>query len=257
MLWLIDGTNTFILGSAHLGNIKLPQLSDIAEQIYVKSERIVFEADMDMVPNQSPMLLPNSGLLADVIPASLYAEVTKKWIGLGIPESYLLHLRPFFAAVQLTMTKASQSGYSPEFGVDRHIWERATLDQKKKLNFETHSDQLQRMAEFPLDEQISSLENITAQDDLGLAELSTIVGACNKGDIQYLASFLQKRHRLWPAISESMISERNRKWAPSIAEVAKDKSPCIIVLGALHLVGPVGLPALLERHGLKTALLTS
>ena len=45
--------------------------------------------------------------------------------------------------------------------------------------------------------------------------------------------------------------ERNENWVPQVEKCLSDNAGCFIVVGAAHLVGRDGLPALLAKKGLK------
>ncbi len=106
------------------------------------------------------------------------------------------------------------------------------------------------LAESPGTEQISFLAYIVGQDDVGLSELSGMVSAWSNGNVEHFEALLVQRRRLWPLTFELLINKRNRRWAPSITAMAREGTPSLIVVGQLHLLGPTGLPALLEEHGL-------
>ena len=41
----------------------------------------------------------------------------------------------------------------------------------------------------------------------------------------------------------------NRKWLPTVVELAEGREPAMVVVGALHLIGDTGLVALLRKKG--------
>jgi hypothetical protein len=47
------------------------------------------------------------------------------------------------------------------------------------------------------------------------------------------------------------LDDRNRRWAPKIEAMLKEKHVFFVTVGAGHLTGPVGLPALLRKAGYK------
>jgi uncharacterized protein YbaP (TraB family) len=50
-------------------------------------------------------------------------------------------------------------------------------------------------------------------------------------------------------LNEVLVSGRNRRWAETISTWLDDERNYLIVVGALHLVGDQGVPALLEKRG--------
>jgi uncharacterized protein YbaP (TraB family) len=52
-----------------------------------------------------------------------------------------------------------------------------------------------------------------------------------------------------PAAYNSLITERNRNWMPQLDACLKRSTPCFVIVGAAHIVGPQGLLALLRQRG--------
>ena len=55
----------------------------------------------------------------------------------------------------------------------------------------------------------------------------------------------------YPAAYRSLIVERNQNWIPQIDMCLSRPQPCLVVVGAAHLVGPDGLLTMLQRKGYK------
>lgn len=54
-----------------------------------------------------------------------------------------------------------------------------------------------------------------------------------------------------PELYQRLLVQRNLNWVPHVEACIKQTSGCFIVVGAAHLVGPDGLPALLSKKGYK------
>ena len=54
-----------------------------------------------------------------------------------------------------------------------------------------------------------------------------------------------------PELYQRLLVERNHNWIPHVETCLKQNAGCFIVVGAAHLVGPDGLPALLAKKGYK------
>ena len=55
----------------------------------------------------------------------------------------------------------------------------------------------------------------------------------------------------YPAAYQSLIVERNNNWMPQLEKCLARTTPCMVVVGAAHLVGPDGLLTLLQRKGYR------
>ena len=54
-----------------------------------------------------------------------------------------------------------------------------------------------------------------------------------------------------PAMFRRLISDRNRRWADVLAQRLNDGGEAVVVVGVGHLLGPGGLPALLQARGFR------
>ncbi|MBS0389211.1 MAG: TraB/GumN family protein, partial [Proteobacteria bacterium] len=52
-----------------------------------------------------------------------------------------------------------------------------------------------------------------------------------------------------PELMQQLTTERNRKWLPRIQALLDDDHDDMVIVGAMHLIGPDGLVALLRRRG--------
>ncbi len=64
-----------------------------------------------------------------------------------------------------------------------------------------------------------------------------------------LERLLLKEFREAPEVYQRLLVERNQAWAPKIAACATEPSPCLVVVGGAHLVGPDSVVALLRKAG--------
>src|SRR5579862_1044389 len=107
-LWRIQGSKTYVLGSVHATNIDPLQLPQRIEQAFSASDRVVFEADLDGVPDQSLLVLPAGRALTDVLSAATYHTTLVHWRRLGLPEARLQTAVPGLAAITLQFTEAGR-----------------------------------------------------------------------------------------------------------------------------------------------------
>jgi uncharacterized protein YbaP (TraB family) len=54
-----------------------------------------------------------------------------------------------------------------------------------------------------------------------------------------------------PELYDRLLVERNRNWVPHVDTCLQQDAGCFIVVGAAHLVGPDGLPAMLAKKGYR------
>lgn len=252
MLWQIENSQTYILGSVHITNMAPPRLPLGAERIYWMARRIVFEADPSSGSDHSITKFSDSQRLSDLISGGLLNRIRQQWIGFNLQEGALEQTLPMYVGMCLQVFQAAKHGYSPQFGIDKHILTKAKTDKKEIVMLEELNDQLKMFATSPLNEQVALLSYIAEKDDLNFSELVNIVDAWRTDNINFFDNLVAERLRLWPKTFEILIGQRNRRWIPRLASMAQDAEPTLVVVGTLHLVGASGIPALLLQSGFKT-----
>ena len=71
------------------------------------------------------------------------------------------------------------------------------------------------------------------------------------GDTATLEKSVRTSFANYPAAYTSLIAERNRNWIPQLQMCLSSPTPCFVVVGAAHMVGPDGLLALLQQKGYR------
>ena len=99
-------------------------------------------------------------------------------------------------------------------------------------------------------DQLPLRADLVGQEPYGAPQLDVPV-VLNVNENPYPPSPLI-RHEMGSADSpryRRLLTERNTRWAGTIEEILAANDESMIIVGAGHLVGPDGLPALLEQRG--------
>ena len=84
------------------------------------------------------------------------------------------------------------------------------------------------------------------------SDVATLDDAWARGDVKTLSHDLTRDLRsAGPEIYAALIRDRNRRWAEQIDLMMKGSGTAFIAVGAAHLVGKDGVPALLRAKGYK------
>ena len=79
--------------------------------------------------------------------------------------------------------------------------------------------------------------------------LDQIVRAWSKGDVTTLERLLLSDMREYPAVYQTIIVDRNRRWVRQIEKMIEQGESALIAVGAAHLVGKDGVIELLRARG--------
>jgi len=125
----------------------------------------------------------------------------------------------------------------------------AEKKQKQTRYLETIAEQFALLAPddpvLEMEEFESSLKDLR---DVG-AELQPMVKAWASGDQAKLDKLINGDLDEFPDARKLLLDDRNRRWVPKIEAMLKEKHVFFVTVGAGHLTGPLGLPALLRKDG--------
>ncbi len=249
MLWKFVGSNFSVLAAVHVMDDDRFDPATAIEQAYSQANRVVFESDLNAVPDPALLTLPDGDRLERLIPEPSWSMMQQAWVEAGLPPDNLARLQPWVAAITFQMAYSGRLSITAAAGVDRHFWNRCTADRKARGTLETQADALRTFSAIPLDEQLRML-SLFADARHTSHEIASMVRAWRENDEAIFQAIMQQRLTMCPVGFSALLGGRNRAWLPELLRMAGDGVPTLAVVGALHCFGPDGLPALLTRAGL-------
>jgi uncharacterized protein YbaP (TraB family) len=91
----------------------------------------------------------------------------------------------------------------------------------------------------------------TLAEGAALSEsIDELIDAWRYGDTTTLEEGLLSSIGEQSVLSDALVTNRNRRWAETIATWLDDERDYLVVVGALHLVGDEGVPNLLANKGI-------
>ncbi len=247
----------YLAGSVHALSPDVYPLSPAFEQAFAASDTLVEEIDLGTgLLSLGPMLLSKAmfqdGRTFDkVVSKETHDLVIARLKGLPMAGELIRPMKVWMVMLTLSAMQIQQAGLNPALGLDQHFFDRAKEAGKTVIGLETAESQIDRFDTMPeaLQEQMlrSTLEEIDTQNK----ELASIVGAWRRGDAATLARDMIRGLQKYPLAYQSLIVERNNNWMPQLEQCLTRTTPCMVVVGAAHLVGPDGLLTLLQRKGYK------
>ncbi len=258
-MWRVDGAanSIYLLGSIHLLRKQDHPLPTVIDSAYEDAEVVVMELDMDdldPVYTQSAFnkagVLRNGTTLRDLMGEAMYAEAESAAAAIDIPIDMLAQSEPWLAAMTVELMALYRIGFNPMYGVEMTMTTRAVQDGKPIEGLETVDEQLSFLDGLPLDVQNEMLLQ-TLQEGAALREqIDELIDAWRHGDTATLTDGLLESIAQETELHDVLIVKRNRRWVETILEWLDDEHDYLVVVGALHLVGEDGVPALLEEEGL-------
>ena len=143
------------------------------------------------------------------------------------------------------------AGFKPELGIDRHFFDRAKDSGMKRQALETMAYQLDRFDQLSPKLQEELLKTTMEDLDNEVTGVKDMAQAWAFGNVAAMEKMTLAALKESPELYQRLLVERNNNWIPHVETCLKENAGCFIVVGAAHLVGPDGLPALLAKKGYK------
>jgi uncharacterized protein YbaP (TraB family) len=259
-LWKVQSSSgvLYLAGSVHALNQKAYPLSPAFQRAFDASSTLVEEIDLaqaDPLAMAMPALakgMNQDGRTFDQIVSRDTARLVADRIkDVPMMAGMIQSMEPWMVNLLLSAVQLQQAGLDPQLGLDKHFYDKAKANGKTVIGLETAESQLDRLDRLPLSVQEQMLRSTLDDWDKGNSALETLVAVWKRGDAAALEKLLLADFTDYPAVYTSLIVERNRNWLPQLETCLGRPSPCFVVVGAAHIVGPDGLLAMLQRKGYR------
>ncbi|HWM60884.1 MAG TPA: TraB/GumN family protein [Rhizomicrobium sp.] len=257
-LWHIKGEQgeVYLLGAVHVLPPEVRWRTQAISRVLSRSDVFVFEvpedaaamAELHTLIQAQGFLPPDQSLRAQLHPAALPdydAAVTAS----GLPPPTLERERPWLAGIQLMFAQMAKLKYAAGNGVDSILMADAVRDHRQTRYFETIADQFTLLA--PDDKNLEVQEFEAGLKDLRdlSAGIQPMIHAWSVGDQAKLDQLINGDLDEFPQARKLLLDDRNARWVPKIEAMLKEKHVFFITVGAGHLTGAKGVPALLRKAG--------
>ncbi len=257
-----NGQTAYLYGTIHVGKADFFPLDLATTQAMVQSSELVLELDASQVDKMQAglhryaTLLPPA-TLDSTLPPALKQRLHTQLNALDIPPESLQTLKPWLATLTLTMGALKKLGYGFEYATEFYFTGIAQALNKPVTELEGIDFQFQLFDGIPLQDQLvyldESLGYLEMQDMQ--ADTKSLIDAWLAGDAAALQQITVKSYQYAPRsahwMKQKLFTERNQRMTDKIDQMLSDGRTPFVAVGALHLTGHDGLPALLEKRGYR------
>jgi uncharacterized protein YbaP (TraB family) len=259
-LWHVKGEQgeVYLLGAVHVLPPNVRWRTHAISRALSSSDVFVFEvpedaaavAELHTLIQAQGFLSPDQGLRAQLHPAAL-PDYDAAVAASGFPAATLERERPWLAGIQLMFAQMSKLKYAASNGVDSLLMAEAASNHKQMRYFETIADQFALLA--PADKHLEVQEFEAGLKDLRdiAGGIGPIIRAWSVGDQAKLDQLINGDLDEFPEARKLLLDDRNARWVPKIEAMLREKHVFFITVGAGHLTGPQGVPALLRKAGYR------
>ncbi len=258
-LWAIEDKDStiYLFGTVHVLKPDTKWRSAKIDKALTDSGDLTLEiVGADDPATMQPLIL-KYGLdpanpLSSKISAEKYKHATEVAQAGGVPPQALNMMRPWLAAVSLSMIPVIKAGYDPKSGVEVILAKEVKAAGKTEKAFETPEQQIRFFADLPAKSEADFLSATLDDVDEGVAKIDKMVTAWAAGDLASLeAEFVSEMKGDYPELYELLITKRNEDWAQQLKAKLAGSGVSFVAVGSGHLVGPDSVQAQLAKLGIK------
>ena len=269
MLWRIERTPpSYVLGTIHVPDPRVLHLPAAVSKAFDRADVVYTEIALDLDARQKLLELAAAQMprpLEELLPEALDRRLERYLAAHGVAFESVSQQPPWMVSFVLVMLGARSAGpASLNPPLDLYLHQRAVLEGKAVGALELPATSMTAFAELPLEEQISMLDAVLAQQERAEPEkgsrsnpVEPFLRAYLRGDetelvrlsqLESLESDPDGAHFL-----DLLVNQRNAGMAHAILSAlqASPGKSHFFAMGTLHLPGPKGVIAQLEAAGLR------
>ena len=268
LLWKVsDADNSvYLLGSFHLLKPTDYPLSTDVDAAFQDAEALVFEMSpeemsspaLGLMMGQAALRTDGSTLNSELPPETV--ALLEQWLAdnaaelhkMGLGPQVLQMFEPWFVGLTISITEMTKQGLDPKLGLDAHLAAQAGQASKRTAGLETGAQQIAFLDGMGKQEQLQFLAEALSQSRDGKAETAKLHDAWRAGDAAQLWNEMAvKMKQDYPGLYQRINVARNDAWVPKIQQrlTQPGTDDTLVVVGALHLLGPDGVVEKLRAKG--------
>ncbi len=136
-------------------------------------------------------------------------------------------------------------------GAEEKLIKAAEVENKPRAYLETIEQQIKFLADLPEQTQnemfVATVKEVSGSDKL----LANMQNAWETGNTKTMAKLFDKSIKEVPDLYQTLVVERNKRWADEIQKLLAGSGKVFIAVGAGHLVGKDSVVAMLRERGVK------
>lgn len=255
-LWQVEGPNgerAWLFGTIHALPEPVDWRSAKIAAALAASDRLVLEVAAVDDPARIGKIFAALGQSRELAPLAMRlapedrGELQADMAALGLAPGALDGLETWAAALSLQQAVAAREGIDSANGIDRALVRGWTKPVEELEGAATQLAIFDRLAE---DDQRALLLAVLRGGDAG-KESERLARAWAQGDMALIGKELEGDFLADPDLREALLVGRNRTWAVRLEASLKAGARPFVAVGAGHMAGADGLPALLGARGYK------
>lgn len=258
-LWVVkdEDTTIYLFGTVHVLKPGLSWFDEAVKDAFDKSDQLVLEmvepdaATQQQLVVSKGMAAPGTPTVTQQLPESKRAAYAKALTDLGMPANAFDRLKPWMAAMTLTIMPLQKKGYDLNSGAEKVLTSAAQAAGKPVIGLETFEQQLGFFDGLSSQAQVTFLSSTI--DELPKVEesMQKMVTEWAEGDAPGLAGIMNEGLKDSPEVAKVLLTDRNTNWANWIVKRLEQPGTIFVAVGAGHLAGAGSVQDALAKHKVK------
>jgi hypothetical protein len=260
VLWRIekDGRRSWLYGTLHLGKADWIFPGPRVRRAIAQSDTVALELDPLDAATQAALSAPaDEAATARVLTPERRRRLDRQAAGACLPEAALSKMSPLLQATTLVLLSARSEGLYAEFGTEPFLSGLAHRRGEPVVALEIAAEQLEALTGGSDAEQGEQIDAALDELEAGrsAAQAGELAQTWARSDRAKLDRYAQWCECLRTAADRRMLQrlldDRNPHLADGIARLHAEGRRVFGAVGALHMIGPQGLPALMAARGFQ------
>lgn len=261
-LWRVtrDGRTSYLFGTIHVGTLAWAMPGPRLRAALQATDTVALEIDPTDPQIAARMNAAPAAGVPSTLPPALAERLSRRLERGCVPPEVrpLIDAQhPVMQAITLTVLEARRAGLEVAYGQEIVLAGFGRAAQRRIVSLETPESQLAALMPRSAPELQAMVTSMLDQLEQGASQraLGRLAAAWERGDIDELG-----RYEQWcecvlveadRALLKRLLDDRNPALAERIDALHREGRKVFAGVGALHMVGPQGLPALLRTRGFR------
>jgi uncharacterized protein len=255
MLWKIEDTPHFLVGSIHARSTEEAAMPKRLIEAFQSTKETVFEADVSDPRLQTFGIDLSLSHLNTQNARYIYERATSLLKTIDINQE-IDSFKPWKASFVLTYHILCSQGFDFNNGIDQKLRECSLADSRTISYLESPLRSLQSFDSLSTDYSLKLLEEVVNNPTKLIEVMTNLITAWKQQDLPTIDNILNSLLSEHFDLFSDIILRRNEEWLQKlINEILPDDTPKLIVVGVLHCVGERGITNLMLDHNIQTAIL--
>lgn len=253
-LWKVSDADSsiYLFGSMHAFTRPVEWRTETFDHLLETADHVYFEVIMNVEAYSTITLktmtdgrITDGRTIADLLTPEQYQRFETAVLLLGSQTAIFERMKPWLA--NMTLAAAAMPGATA--GVETQVESEVSEDRERGL--ETAEEQMAFLSSPSIEDQVTELMSTVDGINSGVGlDLEPMIAAWESGDTAALDAAMTSY--MSPAdkpLYERLITKRNERWVDTLTKLLADNDQSLVIVGAGHLVGAGGVPALLYDAG--------